>query len=361
MKIYQVTDTHLKNEEPFFKAGVALDNFILEQLEKETDEFVYLDGGDRFHVSKETGRVNGEVVKFLLSVAKLKNCISILSMQGNHDVGGNTGSALDVIRNLHPKIIIVDEPFIVDMNTKIIEESTDYVYLLPHMRPFSKPGYSGIKSYGNEEFHQEFWKAQGRNWNDIKNRIKMVSVHGGDETTGKLFMNVDISFLPGIRSNGHIHKWVSINHLPSAAVTRRDEIDKKCFIRYINTLNWDVQDVEIPLFLNYARISYGEDIDKYFESGIHVMPKESLIVDIYGHDDESIVFKEYTEKWAGRQNPKFYIGEVIPVERKGMTVSAEERDDLDISSINIKELFREFCEEKKLSQTITNDLLTRLG
>jgi hypothetical protein len=361
MKIIQVTDQHRKDEEPFFKAGVALDNFILDHLKAETEPFIYLDSGDGFHVSKETGRVNGEVVKFFLKMSEIPNCNDILVMQGNHDVKEETGSALDLIRNLHLKIKVIDNPFLLSL-LKNNEELAGFIYLLPHLRPFSIPGYSNIKSYGGEDFHRSYWKSQGYDWDDqVKPKIKMISLHGGDETTGKFFMNVDISFLPGIRSNGHVHKQVSKNHLPSAAVTRRDEIDKKCIIRHIDTENWSITDKEIPLFLNYAQISYEDNIDSYFESGIHIMPKESLIVDIYGHDDKDLVIAEYTEKWAGRQNPKLYIGEVTPVERKGEAVSVEERDDLDISSINITELFQEFCSEKKIAKTIVDDLIARIA
>ena len=364
MKLIQITDCHLKNEEPFFQAGVALDNYILEQLKLETEKFIFLDSGDRFHVSKETGRVNGEVTKFFMAVAELEKCSSILVMQGNHDVKEETGSALDVIRDLHPNIIIVDEPYLLGRKAGgapfNFTSADTFTYLLPHMRLYKYPNYLGLKSYGEEGFHMNFWAACGISWNEIKDRIKLVSLHGGDETTGKLFMDVDISFLPGSRSNGHIHKDVSKNHLVSAMVTRRDEIDKKCCIRHIDMDTWGIRDIEIPLFLNYAQIPYGEDIDKYFESGIHIMPKESLIVDIYGHDDKSLVVAEYNEKWANRQNPKLYIGEVTPVERKGEAVSVEERDDLDISSINIKELLQEFCEEKKLAKAIVDDLMVRI-
>jgi DNA repair exonuclease SbcCD nuclease subunit len=363
MKIINVSDQHRKHEEAFFRAGVALDNFILEQLRMEKEPFIYLDGGDGFHVSKETGRVNGEVTRFFLQIAKIDNCLGILVMQGNHDIKEETGSALDLIRDLHSKIVVVDEPYLVlpESGMKSISESTDIVYLLPHMRPFSSPGYSSIKSYGDESFHREFWKSKGYDWDVVKSKIKMVSVHGGDETAGKFFMNVDISFLPGIRSNGHIHKQISKNHIPSAAVTRRDEIDKKCIIRHIDTGGWSVRDVEIPLFLNYAQIPYGEDIDNYFKSGVHILPKESLIVDIYGHDDKDLVIAEYAEKWAGRQNPKLYVGEVTPAARKGEAVSIEERDELDISSINIKELFQEFCREKNVAKAIVDDLLARIA
>jgi hypothetical protein len=372
VKIINVSDQHRKHEEPFFRAGVALDNFILEQLRAETEPFIYLDGGDGFHVSKETGRVNGEVTKFFLQIAGIENCAAIFVMQGNHDVKEETGSALDLIRDLHSKIFVVDEPYLVALGAVMedIRGSLGLIYLLPHMRPFSIQGYSGIKSYGSEDFHRDFWKSKGQDWDAVKNKIKMVSVHGGDETTGKYFIDVDISFLPGIRSNGHIHKWVSKNHIPSAAVTRRDEADKKCIIRHIDTskgavadvdTEWSVTDVDIPLFLNYAQIPYGEDIDKYFESGVHIMPEESLIVDIYGHDDKDLVTAEYTEKWAGRKNPKLYIGEVTPVERRGEVVPVEERDGLDISSINIKDLFLEFCGDKKVAKPVADDLLARIA
>ena len=358
MNIIMATDFHLKNEEPFFKAGVALDNYILDHLKNQKDPFVFLDGGDHFHVSKETGRVNGEVSRFFIEMAEMTLCESILIMQGNHDVKEETGSALDAVRGLHPKIAIIDEPSLI--SCYVDNHPPLFIYLLPHVQPYSIPGYSSIKSYGEENFHQSFWENKGLNWGDIKPRIKMVSLHGGDETAGKLFMNADISFLPGARSNGHVHKQISKNHLPSVSITRRDEIDKKCFIRRIDAGGWSAADVEIPLFLNYAQISYGEDIDKYFESGIHTLPKESLIVDIYGHDDINLVAAEYAEKWADRQNPKLYVGEVAPVERKGGAAVMEERNELDISSINIKGLFLEFCEEKKLAKAIADDLTARL-
>jgi hypothetical protein len=366
MRLFQVTDCHLKNEEPFFRAGVALDNFIIEQLKKETEPFTYLDSGDRFHLSKETGRVNGEVTKFFLTIANIPNCEGIVVMQGNHDVKEETGSALDLIRDLYGNIMVVDTPSLLTVfrGSRYDLSQAEFIYLLPHVRPYSIPGYSTIKAYGSEDFHRNYWKARGENWEDIKNKIKLVSFHGGDETTGKFFMNADISFLPGIRSNGHVHKQVSKNHLPSAMVTRRDEIDKKCFIRHIDTEAWTVKDIEIPLFLNYAQIPYGESVESYFKSGIHILPKESLIVDIYGHDDKELVTFEYNETWSNTKRaegwPIFYIGDVTSAERRGDAVPIEERDDLDISSINIKELFQEFCEEKKLAKAIVDDLMARI-
>ena len=360
MKIIQITDFHFKNEEPFFRAGKALYNYILAYLHTLKEPFVFLDSGDHFHISKETGRVNGEVNKFFYEVSQIDNCQWIFIMQGNHDIKEDTGSALDVLKYL--KVFIVDKPRFID--TSANNDNSAYVYLLPHARPFSMEGYVGVKSYGEEEFHRKFWASYQNpliNWDEIKPKIKMVSLHGGDETTGKLFMNVDISFIPGIRSNGHIHKQISKNHLPSVSVTRRDEADKKCYIRIIDTETWEIEDKEIPLFLNYIQIPYGGNIDDLFGKVTNIKPEESLIVDIYGHDDRDFVIKEYAEKWKDRESPTFYIGEVSSVERKGESVQVEERDSLDLSSINLKELFMEFCEEKKLSKAITDDLLQRIA
>jgi hypothetical protein len=354
MRIYQITDTHLKDEESFFRAGVALNTWLLDRLKAETKPFYLLHSGDVFHVSKETGRVNGELFRFFSGVCGLKNCTGVIVMTGNHDIKSETGNALDAIRGINSKLVVVDEPV-------LGERDFSGVYLLPHMRPFALPGYSGIKSYGNEDWHRDFWKARGKDWDEIKNGIKFVSAHLGDESSGEFFMDVDISFLPGLKSHGHIHKNVSKNHLVSAIVTRRDERDKRCALRIIDTSDFSVSEENIPLFLNYILIAYGEDIDNYFKSSVSVLPKESLIVDVYGHDDESVVIKEYTEKYANRTNPTIYLGQVSSIERKGESVFVEERDKLDISSINIKELFKEFCEEKKVAKAIVDDLTARIA
>jgi hypothetical protein len=270
-------------------------------------------------------------------------------MQGNHDVKTDSGSALDVLRNLNSKIVIVNEPF-------IGEGALHGFYLLPHMRPYAIEGYTGVKSYSDEEWHRSFWKSRDQDWDILKHSIKILSVHAGDETSGDLFKDVDLSFLECARSNGHIHKPVSKNHLVSASVTRRDERDKKCAIRIIDTETYSITEKPIPLFLNYASIPYGTTVEDYFKSEIHVLPKESLILDIYGHDDEDVVIKEYTEKYAKNEYPRIYIGQVTPVERKSGSVKTNDRDDCELDTIDIKGLFKEFCEEKRINDDLRDDL-----
>jgi DNA repair exonuclease SbcCD nuclease subunit len=353
MKVFMTTDHHIRQDEPFFRAGVALDSWLIDKLSKETEEFVYLDGGDRYHVNKETGRVNGEVVRFFMELCNMSCCCAAVVMQGNHDVKTDSGSALDVLRNLNPKIAIINEPV-------IGESALHGFYLLPHMRPYAVEGYTGIKSYSDEEWHRSFWKSRGRDWDVLKQDIKILSVHAGDETSGELFKDVDLSFLECPRSNGHIHKPVSKNHLVSAGVTRRDEQDKKCVMRIIDAETYSVTEEPIPLFLNYASILYGGTVEGYFKSEIHILPKESLILDIYGHDDEGMVIKEYMEKYAENEHPRIYIGRVTPVERKGKSEKVDDRDDCGLDTIDVKGLFKEFCEERKINTDLRNDLLARL-
>jgi hypothetical protein len=274
-------------------------------------------------------------------------------MQGNHDVKADSGSALDVLRSLGAKIEIVNEPV-------IGEGALHGFYFLPHMRPHTMEGYIGIKSYGDEDWHRSFWKSRGRNWDVLKKSIKMLSIHAGDETSGELFKEVDLSFLECPRSNGHIHKPVSKNHLVSAGVTRRDERDKKCAMRIIDTKTYSIIEEPIPLFLNYASIPYGGSFEEYFKSEIHILPKESLILDIYGHDDEDVVIKEYREKYRENEHPRIYIGRVSPVERKGELKKLNDRDGCGIDTIDVKGLLKEFCEEKKINDYLRDDLLARL-
>jgi hypothetical protein len=228
------------------------------------------------------------------------------------------------------------------------------------MRPYAVEGYTGVKSYSDEEWHRSFWKSRGQDWDILKHSIKILSVHAGDETSGDLFKDVDLSFLECAKSNGHIHKPVSKNHLVSASVTRRDERDKKCVIRIIDTETYSITEKLIPLFLNYASIPYGSTVEDYFKSEIHVLPKESLILDIYGHDDEDVVIKEYTEKYAKNEYPRIYIGQVTPVERKGGSIKTNDSDNCELDTIDIKGLFKEFCEEKKINDDLRDDLLARL-
>lgn len=353
MNLFQTTDHHLKDEEPFFQAGKALDTRLLKFFEKQTEPFVYLDSGDRYHVSKETGRVNGEVAKFFLSLASLANCEQIWILQGNHDFKVDTGSALSILEELSPKIHIVYEPELVQF-----PEQKGFTLFLPHMKIKHLPYYYGRETYGRKEFYQQYFS----NWDEVESKIEFISAHLGDETCGQLLQDADLSWFKCMKSNGHIHKTVSKNQLESASVTRRDEVDKKCIMRKFNTSDFSkFGEIELPLFLNYAKIEYGASLEDYFKNPVHKKPETSLIVDIYGHDDEDFVRAEYVKKFEGSENPKIYIGEIVAEERLLADDGEVEREDLDVSDTDLLELFKEFCDEKGVTDSLKQSLLKRLS
>lgn len=353
MNLFQTTDHHLKDEEPFFQAGKALDTWLLKFFEKQTEPFIYLDSGDRYHVSKETGRVNGEVAKFFLSLASLPNCEQIWILQGNHDFKVDTGSALSILEELSPKIRIIYEPELVQF-----PEQKGFTLFLPHMKIKHLPYYYGRETYGKKEFYQQYFS----NWGEVESKIEFISAHLGDETCGQLLQDADLSWFKCMKSNGHIHKTVSKNQLESASVTRRDEVDKKCIMRKFNTSDFSKFDeIELPLFLNYAKIEYGASLEDYFKNPVHKKPETSLIVDIYGHDDEDFVRAEYVKKFEGSENPKIYVGEIVAEERLLADDNEVEREDLDVSDTDLLELFKEFCDEKGVADSIKQSLLKRLS
>ena len=225
----------------------------------------------------------------------------------NQVIKVDTGSALDTICGLSSKIQVVYEPTILQF-----PEQTGYTLFLPHMKIKHLPYYNGRETYGKEEFYQQYFS----NWETYKPKIEFISAHLGDETCGELLQDADLSLFSCMKSNGHIHKTVSKNQLESAAVTRRDEVDKKCIMRKFDTKDFSkFEEIELPLFLNYAKIEYGASLDDYFKNPIHKKPETSLIVDIYGHDNEDFARAEYVKKFEGSENPKIYVGEIVAEER----------------------------------------------
>lgn len=353
MNLFQTTDHHLKDEEPFFQAGKALDTWLLKFFEKQTEPFVYLDSGDRYHVSKETGRVNGEVARFFVELSSLPLCQGIWVMQGNHDFKVDTGSAVSILENLSSKIKVVREPMIV----KFPEQKGNSL-LLPHMKIKNFPYFTGRESYGKKEFYEKHFK----NWDEVYSTIEFVSAHLGDETCGSLLQDADLSLFSCMKSNGHIHKTVSKTQLESAAVTRRDEIDKRCIMREFHTEDFSsFKEIPLPLFLNYAKIKYGDSVENYFKDSSHIMPKTSLIVDIFGHDNEDFVKAEYSRLFENTSDPTFYIGEIATEERLLSVEEDAEREDLDIADADLIKLLEEFCKEKNVTEDFKQKLLKRIS
>jgi len=336
MKIIYFTDTHWRNEEPFYIAAWKMADNLLDLIEEENSEpFIVVHGGDVFQRSKETGKVNGLVVRFFSRLVSIKNCIGVYIIQGNHDVKKETGSALDCLYGILP-VQIISTPTLVPLwNNK-------YMYLLPHMIPYSFNDYKTIATYGEPEFHVPFI-------GDKADDIAVTFAHIGDETSGDFFSQADLSFLPGIKCHGHVHKRVSEHYPGSVMITRRDEIDQVGYLRVFDHDLKVVNDVPIEAPFNYLKVDFNEDLLEAFNN-MKVKPYGSVVVDVKGHDNE-----EAANRWFEEQKKKLpipaFLGSVYPDEKVSdgeyQIGGSEEKQEM-----NIHEIFNEFCKEKNIADSI---------
>jgi hypothetical protein len=160
---------------------------------------------------------------------------------------------------------------------------------------------------------------------------------------------VDVSFLPGVKCNGHIHKRVSANYPGSVMITRRDEIDKVSYVRVFENDLEKYTDVPVECAFNYLKIKFGEDVLAAYEA-MEVKPYGSLVVDVQGHDDEAAVIMWFDEQKAALPIPAF-LGSVYPDEKQSdsdyeIEISGDEQ------KLNIKTLFIEFCKEKGVDKDV---------
>jgi hypothetical protein len=338
MKLIQIFDSHWRDEEPFYVAAETMTGILALEIAEIAagDEFVLVHGGDVFHRSKETGRVNGLVLRFFTIVLAIFGCKAIYIVQGNHDVKKETGSALDSLNGVDKRLRVIKEPSIVPLwDGKLL-------YALPHMPAYTFDNFKGIASYGDPELHVPY----------IEKAIDNIAVsvaHYGDETSGDFFKQVNTNFLPGIKCNGHVHKRVSDHYPGSVMITRRDEIDKVSYARVFNTDLIKYTDVPLSCAFNYLKIRFGEDIFAAYEAMV-VKPYGSLIVDVQGHDDESAVIAWFEEQRKTLPIPSF-LGSVYPDEKQ-----SDSEYDIEISGdkqkFDIKTLFTEFCKEKGINKSV---------
>jgi len=335
MKIIYFTDTHWRDEEPFFVAAKAMSDRLLETIKELGNEpFAIVHGGDVFQRSKETGRVNGLVVYFFSKLLSIKNCMEIYVIQGNHDVKKETGSALDCLKGIDSHIHVIKTPTVVPLwNNK-------YMYLLPYMVPYSFENYKTIAIYGDPKFHDLLMGDRD---------IILTCAHIGDETSGDFFLQADLSFLPGIKCHGHVHKRVSKHYPGSAMITKRDEIDQIGYIRVFDHDFKAVDDVPIETPFNFLKVNFNEDLLETFNN-MKVKPYGSVVVDVKGHDNE-----EAANRWFDEQKKKLpipaFLGSVYPDEK----ISGGEYqigDSEEKQEMNIHEIFNEFCKEKNIADSV---------
>jgi DNA repair exonuclease SbcCD nuclease subunit len=338
MKLIQIFDSHWRDEEPFYVAAEAMVIKLFDEIMEITngEAFILIHGGDVFHRSKETGRANGLVLRFFTSILSLPDCKGIYIIQGNHDVKKETGSALDFLSNIDDRLKIIKEPDIMSLWDE------KYLYALPHMPAYTLDNFKGISTYEDPQFHEIYYGT----W---AHKIAITVGHFGDETSGDFFKQVDVSFLPGVKCNGHIHKRVSANYPGSIMITRRDEIDKISYVRVFENDLERYTDVSVECAFNYLKIKFGEDVLAAYEA-MEVKPYGSLIVDVQGHNDEAAVIAWFDEQKSALPIPAF-LGSVYPDEKQSDTeyeinVSGDEQ------KFDIRALFAEFCKEKGVDKDV---------
>jgi len=337
MKLIYFTDTHWCDEECFFVAAKAMSERLLDKIKEIGNEpFIVIHGGDVFKRSKETGRVNGLVMSFFTSLVSLDNCERVIIVQGNHDVKKETGSALDCLTGIS-RVEVVYEPEVKHL------WDNKYVYLLPYMVPYSFENYKTPASYGNPDFHKSFLIERK------PDEIILTCAHVGDETGGEFFSQADLSFLPGIKCHGHVHKRVSKHYVGSAMITKRDEIDQESYLRVFDHDFKTVDDVPIGASFNYLKVNFNDDLSEAFND-MKVKPYGSMVVDVKGHDNDEAV-----NQWFEEQKRKFimpiFLGSLYPDDK----VSDSEHcidDGEEKQEMNIREIFAEFCKEHHIPDSI---------
>jgi DNA repair exonuclease SbcCD nuclease subunit len=340
MKLIQIFDSHWRDEEPFFVAAEAMAGRLAEEIAEIAagDDFILIHGGDVFHRSKETGRVNGLVLRFFMLILAIPGCKTVYIIQGNHDVKKETGSALDFLTGVDERLQVIKKPSIIHL------WDGKYLYALPHMPAYTFDNFKGIASYGDPDFHYPFISL-------ILSDIAITMGHLGDETSGDFFKQADIDFLPGVKCNGHIHKRVSSHYPGSVMITRRDEIDKVSYIRVFDTDLEKYTDVPVLCAFNYLKVEFGDDVLKAYEA-MEVKPYGSMIVDVRGHDDETAVIAWFKEQTL--PVPSF-LGSIYPDEKQSDTEYEIEVSGND-QKFDIKMLFAEFCKEKGIDKGIQGRL-----
>lgn len=337
MKLLYFTDTHWCDEEPFFVAAKAMSDRLLLKIGDLTrgEPFTVVHGGDVFKRSKETGRVNGLVVSFFTRLLALKGCERVYVLQGNHDVKKETGSALDCLLDVDSeRLKVFKTPEVIPLwNGK-------NAYMLPYMPPYSYPNYKTVATYGEPSFHEPIIGG---------NEIAVVFAHVGDETSGEFFAQADMSFLPGTKCHGHVHKRVSEHYPGSAMITKRDETDQIGHLRVFDSDLKTVSDVPIDAPFNFLKVNFNEDVLEAF-CGMKVLPYGSVVVDVKGHDSDEAVNRWFEEQKAKLPVPAF-LGSVYPDEKTGGGESVVESGE-EGQKMNLRDLFEEFCVEKNVDVSV---------
>lgn len=304
-----IGDLHYNSKEPRINAMQDFNNWFLNQgFNNENNIALFL--GDIFDESKPDPETNELVLKFFSNL-KFKK---IFIVQGNHEYSGLTKQSANQILTKFNNIEIIT-------NLKKLDVENLHCLCLPYFYP-SQNGKNIYDVYNN--LSEDF----------INDKYDYVFGHIEDETQhfGNNFIN--LSKLKGKRILGHIH-IPSDNYLGVPVISRYDERNIDCKIASISFKDKLINYIEVPKLLNYYNVEYPNDL--IFEVPYPIFTINNCIKDkgckeyyINKYKDKKLYFREFKYKEEKEEN-------FIEDDEKVLTE---------------KEMFNNFCQEKKINNEI---------
>jgi hypothetical protein len=312
-KIVVIGDTHFRTKEPFFSAGRDFALWLIDHPLNHPDNYIIF-LGDITHDSI----IEGELNSFLLDIFNQLAFKEIYIIHGNHTwkrFRGRISSTTTVLENV-PRLNLINYPCGFNI------EGVDCL-MLPHYLKETKDTVSMKECYEKMPFTDPH---------------DFVFGHYNDETE-QLFGNyIDTSHIQGEKILGHIH--ISGDHyLGSPIITRKDERGKENIILAIDIDTKDKKYIDVPRFLDYHSVNYGEDLPEVEATHPIWTIKEA--------PSREMALKKYPEAYvheiAIKKDEKYLEYENISSEKK-----------------TIAEYLKEFLRSKKIKQGVTLKLVSTL-
>ena len=244
-------DLHTRKEEPFFSAvRQTLEEY--DKRLKKGDTFVQL--GDWFHISRPYPEENALVYYYIQKWTE--RGVLIIALAGNHDyLGIEDTYSIDPFDSMD--VLVIKKPTIMKVETSTF-------LFLPWM-PRSHFPTNQREFYFNSILDSDVEGGFVYENKEALKEVDYICYHFEDETVFMGGINIGYDIRPlekytpkAKRIGGHIHIQ-SKNYIGTPYQTRYDERGQVG--RYITIENGVYRENNLPLFIEYVDIEYGEEVD----------------------------------------------------------------------------------------------------